>query len=115
MAEAIDLILFIDSDSSDNNKRLEPTFIPDYRNFAFTKSELHLLYDEVIEELEELLKENGIDEDGLSEFSLQNEEARFLENKLKTTHYFVEVIVPEAEAMLAGARAKNYDALEINL
>ena len=51
MAEAMDLILFIDSDSSDNNKRLEPTFIPDYRNFAFTKSELHLLYDEVIEEL----------------------------------------------------------------
>ena len=39
MAEAMDLILFIDSDSSDNNKRLEPTFIPDYRDFAFTKSE----------------------------------------------------------------------------
>ncbi len=37
MAEAMDLILFIDSDSSDNNKRLEPTFIPDYRDFAFTK------------------------------------------------------------------------------
>ena len=51
MAEAMDLILFIDSDSSDNNKRLEPTFIPDYRDFAFTKSELHLLLDEVIDEL----------------------------------------------------------------
>ena len=51
MAEAMDLILFIDSDSSDNNKRLEPTFIPDYRNFAFTKSELKLLENEVIAEL----------------------------------------------------------------
>ena len=48
MAEAMDLILFIDSDSSDNNKRLEPTFIPDYRDFAFTKSELNLLQNEVI-------------------------------------------------------------------
>ena len=51
MAEAMDLILFIDSALSDKHKRLELTFIPDYRNFAFTKSELHLLYDEVIEEL----------------------------------------------------------------
>ena len=51
MAEAMDLILFIDSDSSDNNKRLEPTFIPDYRDFAFTKSELSLLQMEVIDEL----------------------------------------------------------------
>ena len=51
MAEAMDLILFIDSDSSDNNERIEPTFIPDYRDFAFTKSELHLLLDEVIDEL----------------------------------------------------------------
>ena len=55
MAEAMDLLLFIDtvekSESSDNQKRLEPTFIPDYRNFAFTKSELHLLLDEVIYEL----------------------------------------------------------------
>ena len=51
MAEAMDLILFIDSDSSDNHKRLEPTFIPDYRNFAFTKSELNLLQNEVFDEL----------------------------------------------------------------
>ena len=51
MAEAMDLILFIDSDSSDNHKRLEPTFIPDYRDFAFTKSELSLLQMEVIDEL----------------------------------------------------------------
>ena len=51
MAEAMDLILFIDSESSDNHKRLEPTFIPDYRDFAFTKSELSLLQMEVIDEL----------------------------------------------------------------
>ena len=51
MAVAMDLMLFIDSESSDNHKRLEPTFIPDYRNFAFTKSELKLLENEVIAEL----------------------------------------------------------------
>ena len=55
MAEAMDLILFIDtvekSESSDNHKRLEPTFIPDYRDFAFTKSELNLLQNEVFDEL----------------------------------------------------------------
>ena len=51
MAEAMDLNLFLDSFSPDIDNSLEPTFIPDYRNFAFTKSELHLLYDEVIEEL----------------------------------------------------------------
>ena len=51
MAVAMDLMLFIDSFSSDNHKRLEPTFIPDYRNFAFTKSELKLLENEVIAEL----------------------------------------------------------------
>ena len=51
MAVAMDLMLFINSESSDNHKRLEPTFIPDYRNFAFTKSELKLLENEVIAEL----------------------------------------------------------------
>ena len=51
MAVAMDLMLFINSESSDNHKRLEPTFIPDYRDFAFTKSELNLLQMEVIDEL----------------------------------------------------------------
>ena len=51
MAEAGDLNLFLDSFSPDIDNSLEPIFIPDYRNFAFTKSELHLLYDEVIDEL----------------------------------------------------------------
>ena len=51
MAVAMDLNLFLDSFSEDIDNSVEPTFIPDYRNFAFTKSELHLLYDEVTEEL----------------------------------------------------------------
>ena len=51
MAEAMDLNLFLNSFSEDIDNSVEPTFIPDYRNFAFTKSELHLLYDEVIDEL----------------------------------------------------------------
>ena len=51
MAEAMNLMLSINSQSSDKPKRLEPTFIKDYRNFTFTKSELYLLLDEVIDEL----------------------------------------------------------------
>ena len=51
MAEAMHLNLFLNSFSEDIDNSVEPTFIPDYRNFAFTKSELHLLYDEVIDEL----------------------------------------------------------------
>ena len=51
MAEAMDLNLFLDSFSPDIDNSLEPTFIPDYRNFAFTKSELSLLQMEVIDEL----------------------------------------------------------------
>jgi hypothetical protein len=51
MAEAMDLNLFLDSFSPDTDNSVEPTFIPDYRDFAFTKSELHLLLDEVIDEL----------------------------------------------------------------
>ena len=46
----LDLMLFIDSALSDKHKRLELTFIPDYRDFAFTKSELNLLRNEVIDE-----------------------------------------------------------------
>ena len=51
MAEAMDLNLFLNSFSEDIDNSVEPAFIPDYRNFSFTKSELHLLYDEVIDEL----------------------------------------------------------------
>ena len=58
MAEAMDLNLFLNSFSEDIDNSVEPAFIPDYRNFSFTKSELHLLYDEVIDEL---FKENQVD------------------------------------------------------
>ena len=51
MAEAMDLNLFLDSFSPDTDNSVEPTFIPDYRDFAFTKSELNLLQMEVIDEL----------------------------------------------------------------
>ena len=50
MAEAMDLNLFLNSFSEDIDNSVEPTFIPDYRNFAFTKSELHLLLDELLKE-----------------------------------------------------------------
>ena len=53
MAEAMDLCLFLctESDSSDNPQVLEPTFIPDYRDSIFTRSELNMLQMGVYEEL----------------------------------------------------------------
>ena len=41
-------------------------------------------------------------------------EARFFNNKRITAQNFVDTIVPEAEALLAGAKSRNYGALDIN-
>jgi hypothetical protein len=43
----------------------------------------------------------------------ENEDALFYANKIKTTRYFVEVIIPQFDALLAGGKKQNYDALEI--
>ena len=48
-----------------------------------------------------------------SEFLMKNEKALFYSNKLKTTRYFLEAVIPQYHALLEGGKKQNFDALEI--
>ena len=43
----------------------------------------------------------------------ENEDALFYANKIKTTRYFVDGIIPQFDALLAGVKKQNYEALGI--
>ncbi len=65
------------------------------------------------EKLTQIKAEKGIGDLSDSSFLKENEDALFYANKIKTTRYFVEVIIPQFDAFLAGGKKQNYDALEI--
>ena len=65
------------------------------------------------EKLAQIKAEKGIGELELSAFLEENEDALFYANKIKTTRYFVDGIIPQFEALLAGGKKQNFDALEI--
>jgi hypothetical protein len=65
------------------------------------------------EKLGQIKTEQGIDELELSAFLEENEDALFYANKIKTTRYFVDGIIPQFDALLAGGKKQNYDALDI--
>jgi hypothetical protein len=65
------------------------------------------------EKLTQIKAEKDIGELELSAFLEENENALFYANKIKTTRYFVDGIIPQFEAMLAGGKKQNFDALEI--
>ena len=65
------------------------------------------------EKLTHIKAEKGIGDLSDSSFLKENEDALFYANKIKTTRYFVEVIIPQFDALLAGGKKQNYDALEI--
>ena len=67
-----------------------------------------------ISKLENLVAEKAVKDSSLKEFIAEHSEARFFDNKRITAQYFVEAIVPEAEALMAGAKTQNYEALDIN-
>jgi hypothetical protein len=64
--------------------------------------------------LKKLIIEKAVNYSGVKEFIEENSDARFLNNKIITAHYFVEAIVPEEEALMSGAKNQNYGALNIN-
>ncbi len=47
------------------------------------------------------------------DFMEENEDALFYANKIKTTRYFVDGIIPQFDALLAGVKKQNYEALGI--
>jgi alkylation response protein AidB-like acyl-CoA dehydrogenase len=65
------------------------------------------------EKLTQIKAEKGIGDLSDSSFLKENKDALFYANKIKTTRYFVEVIIPQFDALLAGGKKQNYDALEI--
>ncbi len=65
------------------------------------------------EKLAQIKSEKGIGELEFSAFLEDNEGALFYANKIKTTRYFVDGIIPQFEALLAGGKKQNFDALDI--
>ena len=65
------------------------------------------------EKLRQIKKEKGLGILEDSSLLKENEDALFYSNKLKTTRYFVEAIIPQFEALLAGGKRQNFDALNI--
>ncbi len=63
--------------------------------------------------LEELKRERDVGDLETSEFLKENPQARFYENKLITTQFFVEAVIPQYEGMMAAAKRRNYDPLDI--
>jgi len=63
--------------------------------------------------LDSIKVEKGVDDFEVTGLLEENEEALFYANKLKTTRYFIEVIIPQFDALLVGGKKQNYDALDI--
>ena len=63
--------------------------------------------------LEKLKHEHGIGDLDTTEFLKENPQARFYENKLITTQFFVEAVIPQYEGLMAAAKRRNYDPLDI--
>ena len=67
-----------------------------------------------VSKLDQFIAEKAVKDSDLEAFLENNREARFFNNKPITAQNFVDTIVPEAEALLAGAKSQNYGALDIN-
>ena len=67
-----------------------------------------------VSKLDQLIAEKAVKDSDLEAFLENNPKARFFNNKRITAQNFVDTIVPEAEALLAGAKSRNYGALDIN-
>jgi hypothetical protein len=65
------------------------------------------------EELEKIRETEGADNLDKSGLLEENEDALFYANKIKTTRYFVEAIIPQFNALLEGGKKQNFDALDI--
>ena len=67
------------------------------------------------EKLEALKQENKVTNEGYKAFLNSNSKARFYDNKLKTLHFYVEVVIPYFDSYLMIAKKRNFDPLDITL
>ena len=65
------------------------------------------------EQLSRIRSKEGLEDLDDSELLVENENALFYSNKLKTARYFLEAVIPQYHALLEGGRKQNFDALEI--
>ena len=65
------------------------------------------------EQLSRLKSKEGLEDLEDLEFIVKDEKTLFYTNKLKTTRYFLEAVIPQYQALLEGGKKNNFDALEI--
>ena len=65
------------------------------------------------EQLSRIRSKEGLEDLDDSELLVENENALFYSNKLKTARYFLEAVIPQYHALLEGGKKQNFDALEI--
>jgi hypothetical protein len=65
------------------------------------------------EQLSRIRSKEGLEDLDDSELLVENENALFYSNKLKTARYFLEAVIPQYHALLEGGRKQNFDALEM--
>jgi len=66
------------------------------------------------EKLERLKSENHVKPTQTKEFLKKNSSARFYENKLKTIHFYIRIVLPVAQGNTAGIKEKNFEALDVD-
>ena len=66
-----------------------------------------------VKKIDQIKIDKGIGDREYLDFMEENEDALFYANKIKTTRYFVDGIIPQFDALLAGVKKQNYEALGI--
>ena len=66
-----------------------------------------------VKKIDQIKIDKGIGDREYLVFMEENEDALFYANKIKTTRYFVDGIIPQFDALLAGVKKQNYEALGI--
>ena len=66
-----------------------------------------------VKKIDQIKIDKGIGDSEYLDFMEENEDALFYANKIKTTRYFVDGIIPQFDALLAGVKKQNYEALGI--
>ena len=64
-----------------------------------------------VKKIDQIKIDKGIGDREYLDFMEENEDALFYANKIKTTRYFVDGIIPQFDALLAGVKKQNYEAL----
>ena len=65
------------------------------------------------EQLSRIRSKEGLEDLDDSTLLVENENAIFYSNKMKTARYFLEAVIPQYHSLLEGGKKQNFDALEM--